>query len=291
MYLDQDADGYGASDGEYLEACPSYIAQLQESAGGTSDSAVWMFGNFYSLNDDDCYDDDDDIYPRPREYREKLDGRDTDCDGMVSVRELDCDQDGACPVGPDVDCMDLPIPQATCGDVQIRLVCNPLNGDWLVSMDELPDLYSDGWRTGPEACAAEADDCDDNDAGRSFAALEVCDGFDTSCIGTQGQPVDGNDDGVSDALQGGILGFTQEQLLDTDDDGEIDACDSLGPERLVVGSGPSYPAPVDDTDTDSTPVDSGTDEPNGCSCNATPVLPLWSAAGVLLVAFLGRRRR
>jgi hypothetical protein len=86
-------------------------------------------------------------------------------------------------------------PLVTCGDAVFEARCQAETGDWIVLMGRLSDLYSGGLR-----------------------------------IHTTAWPIDAQHDGGSDALQRGILGLTQEQLLDTDDDGVADACDSLGSE-------------------------------------------------------------
>lgn len=187
----------------------------------------------YVVNNQDCDDDDDGIYPGAVEI---CDGLDNDCDGLIDSLDgdvvyntfyLDSDSDGygnsamsiqACSapegyVDNDTDCDD----SNNMVNPGFQEICDGIDNDCdglidnddndLGSIEWFPDSDSDGYGINgvtlyqceqPDGYAAFIDDCDDNDANINPGATEVCDGIDNDCDGNVDESCPSNPcDGVS----------------------------------------------------------------------------------------------
>jgi len=153
-YRDQDGDGFGD---------PSVSTQACTAPSG------------FVVNDDDCDDDDNTVYPNAPEL---CDGKDNDCDGSVDEGVLstyyrDLDTDGF--------------------------------GDASVSVQAC---------VAPSGFVSNDDDCDDTDNTVYPNAPEICDGKDNDCDGTIDENVqatwylDSDNDGFGD-LSSSVLSCTQ----------------------------------------------------------------------------------
>jgi len=175
----------------------------------------------------DCDDTDPTIWPTLVEgtVRELLNGADNDCDGMLTIAELDCDGDGALPWVPTMTpefkaspgstvithasqvglkaCTDVEsVPDVRCDNARIPMTCDELSGFWefsVASLDDLPPV--------DENSSCSGFDCDEHCAKRCEGQTEVCDGLDNDCGGFTFLN-NGDDNGIPDALE--ALDFVQQ---------------------------------------------------------------------------------
>ncbi len=175
FYLDSDGDGYGSNAPEdYTQACAAPPG--------------------YSDNNEDCNDNDGNIFPGAPEL---ANGKDDDCDGHVDegTQNVDDDGDGFAEVDNPGDCDDSDssvYPGATevmngkdynCdGMADEGSVCADDDGDGYVERDDpstcpgYPDVYGDTIPGGS--------DCDDANGAVHPEAPELFNGQDESCDGT-----------------------------------------------------------------------------------------------------------
>jgi hypothetical protein len=191
--VDNDNDGYGV--GPDLSGCTG------------------------STTEPDCDDNDSKVHPSAREI---CDGKDNNCNGILSFKELDRDGDGVprcardcndrnstvgerdkdqdgfrlCDAVP--DCNDLnasvhPAAEELCDDA-IDNNCNGLfdgddpeavNCQVALTLSASACTDNDGDTYSPDGGDCGAVDCDDGDASVNPGAAEVCDGKDTNCDGTR----------------------------------------------------------------------------------------------------------
>ena len=138
--------------------------------------------------EEDCDDDDPAVNPSAAEA---CDGKDNNCDGAIDEGALitvytDADGDG---FGDDTTAAEACAPAE--GEVTVGGDCD--DGDARYNPDAAEDDCADpndyncdgstGYADGDGDGFAACEDCDDNDAGTSPAATEICDDLDNNCDG------------------------------------------------------------------------------------------------------------
>lgn len=156
-----------------LERCVTSCATTRD-ADGDGSRALECGG-------DDCADGDPAVHPGAAE---RCDNLDTDCNGSLDFPGEDDDGDGhgdCAGAAGALDCDDTDA-SAFPGAVE---VCDGLDNACVGLSGE--DADGDGELAAGDACmggplaSLPRTDCDDQDAGRSAAAAEVCDGVDNDC--------------------------------------------------------------------------------------------------------------
>ena len=188
-----DADGDGVPG---FEDCDDRRAECVDPETDCVDAD----GDLVMVCAGDCDDTDITIHPprSPREWeseRERCDGLDNDCDGVLMDSELDADGDGLLACAD--DCDDL---RAEVGPGFPEL-CNGLDDDCDGLVDEDFDADGDGFPANGAACEGVDVDCNDRAAGVHPGAPEVpgngrdedCDGEDVAswpggCACASGDP-------------------------------------------------------------------------------------------------------
>ena len=154
-YPDGDGDGFG-SDGVAIESC--------------------LPPDGYGIGNEDCDDDDPEVYPDAEEECTEL--IDRDCDGAIGFVDLDGDGVAACDDCDDLDAATYPDADEYCDGID-----NDCDGD----IDE--DLI----RPCNTACESGYETCVDGDWGSCTAKqpeTEICDGFDNDCDGAVDEGLD-----------------------------------------------------------------------------------------------------
>jgi len=264
---DSDLDGYGAPlemDGDNalnaLCVCDAWVQNADVVATAEANDCVDLDNNAGVVEEGvitTCYHapkeladcDDNDDYIRPAHISddpvEVMDGIDHDCDGFVSILELDCDGDGVLPMIPGTlvsmeslgepapelmeaselqldTCVGKTAPDFPCYEMDsIEVVCDEASGFWMADLRQFTNGEWEGpWRNKEEGILEDGRDCDDQCHHRFLGNDEICDGQDNDCRGTiYEQPADV--DGFPRAMDPTKLrtGFMSPDEADMDNDG------------------------------------------------------------------------
>jgi MYXO-CTERM domain-containing protein len=323
-YVDGDADGFGAANGNTIQSC--------NRPTGYSDNAL------------DCNDADHSVNP---DATEVCNDKDDDCDGLINTYAVDAqrwyadaDRDGFGEIpanqplpscsGPEDsvnvsgDCDDQdasinPDAEELCDNVDQDCDNSPYNGlifdyYWPDSDgDGFGDAHTDGnsWCEQLSGTTTDNTDCDDVLPQVNPAADEVCDGFDDDCdgaidegaidLGTWYRDGDGDGVGGDETTQscdppegfvalGGDCDDTDPEVIacDTDDTGPSDT-DTDVPPDTDTGGGDTADTDIVDTDLAFARWISGGG--GGCDCGGGGGPSSGIALGLLAVALLAVRRR
>jgi hypothetical protein len=279
---DLDDDGVpvcaGDCDDEDPAVAPGLPEDCEDGVDNDCDGSVDVDedadGDGYGTCSGDCDDENSAVHPGAQEY---CDGVDDDCDGQVDA-EWDLDGDGfvACPLDPTPDDCDdydgtvYPGAPAICED-GIDNDCDPLTVEGL-------DLDGDGFVACPED--GSDIDCWEGNPLVYPHAEELCDWVDNDCDGLVDEFIDLDEDGQipceGDCNEGADTAFTGAAEIcgdgfDTDCDGVVDEdCEDVAPpDPLIVPPGCT----------------------SECGVTAAPSTPGGSVLALLVVGWLGRRRR
>ncbi len=208
--LDEDGDTFMVCQGDCLEGNRNVFPGAPETCDGEDNNCD---GETLAESDEDgdgsrpcndppdCNDNNDQQAPGRPDPDVDAEGQDTNCDGWLSIRLMDCDGDGqypapsppegdGCTVGAQtqVSCLgrQLPAqcrPQAKTGFPFWKIDIRPLNA---VDISEVGEGIAFLGHTRYYAalssdCAIGGEDCDDGCALRCVGSAEVCDGIDNDC--------------------------------------------------------------------------------------------------------------
>ncbi len=183
--VDNDCDGLVDDDDSDVGDQGTWYLDADGDGFGDSDTAVVSCDapDGYVDDDTDCDDGDASVNPGSSET---CDDVDNDCDGLVDDDDSDVSGQTSWYLDADGD---------SYGDA----------GDSVTSCDA------------PTGYVEDDSDCDDDDAGISPAAAEVCDGVDNDCDGSADEDFDSDADGLADC-------YDSEECdgVDNDGDGLVD---------------------------------------------------------------------
>lgn len=181
---------------------PITVALIGTGSRGTDDD-----GDGVTVEEGDCDDTDDTVYPNASEI---CDGQDNDCDNDID-EDSDIDGDGysTCDeTAPDCD--------DTSGEAHpgAEELCDGLDNDCNGTIDDGFDTDGDGSSDcvddDGDGITEEQGDCDDNDGGVGPGEADVCDGLDNDCDGTPDNGTDTDNDGTSDCTDDDQDEYTEE---------------------------------------------------------------------------------